>query len=138
MFGYSIVALLGTYLGITLLFFFIDFIWLGYVAKDLYREQIGSLLLDDFKIGPAAIFYLMYLVGIMIFAIIPGTDSGSFLKTMILGGLFGFFCYATYDFTNWATLKGWTPMIVAIDIAWGVFITGITATAGFYIFRALS
>lgn len=137
MFGFSLVSLLGAYFGMLLIFFAIDFIWLAYIAKDMYRNGLGHLLLDTFKVAPAAIFYLMYLCGIIIFAVVPGVESGSLLKTMLLGGLFGFFCYATYDFTNWATLKDWSPFIVFADVIWGFFITSVTAGVGFYILNFL-
>lgn len=114
------------------IFFVIDMLWLGFVARNLYTQQIGHLL------GPvnwiAAIsFYLIFLVGLVYFAIQPGM-AGPLLRAIMLGALFGFFTYATYDLTNLATLKDWPLFITFVDMAWGTFLGG--AVAGLTVFIA--
>ncbi len=113
-------------------FFIIDMIWLGFVANKFYQSQLGHLL------GPvnwpaAIIFYLIYIVGIIFFAVLPGLEANSWQKALILGALFGFFCYATYDFTNLATLKDWPLTVVIVDVLWGTFLTGSVATVSYFL-----
>ena len=114
-------------------FFIIDMAWLGFVAKDIYKKYLGNLLSDNVNWAAAIIFYLLFVVGIFIFAIMPSVDKNSLQSAIILGALFGFFTYATYDLTNLATLKDWSLTIVFIDIIWGAVLTSIVSTAGFYI-----
>lgn len=117
-------------------FFVIDMLWLGFIAKDIYQSKLAAFL------GPvnwpaAIIFYLIYIVGIIIFAVAPALAAQSLMKAVVLGGLFGFFAYATYDLTNLATLKDWPLSIVFIDIVWGVVLTGSVATASYLIGKSL-
>ena len=119
-------------------FFIIDMAWLGFVAKDIYKKYLGNLLSDNVNWVAAIVFYLLFVVGIFIFAIMPSVDKNSLQSAIILGALFGFFTYATYDLTNLATLKDWSLTIVFIDIIWGAVLTGIVSTAGFYIVRYMS
>lgn len=114
-------------------FFIIDMAWLGFVAKDIYKKYLGNLLSDNVNWVAAIVFYLLFVVGVFIFAIMPSVDKNSLQSAIILGALFGFFTYATYDLTNLATLKDWPLTIVFIDIVWGAVLTGIVSTAGFYI-----
>lgn len=116
-------------------FFLIDMLWLGLVANKFYQSQLGHLL------GPvnwtaAIVFYLMYIVGILIFAIVPALDAQSLSKALLFGALFGFFTYATYDFTNLATLKDWPLMVVIVDVLWGTVLSGSVATVGFLLGKA--
>lgn len=116
-------------------FFLIDMLWLGLVANKFYQSQLGHLL------GPvnwtaAIVFYLMYIVGILIFAIVPALDAQSLSKALLLGALFGFFTYATYDFTNLATLKDWPLMVVIVDVLWGTVLSGSVATVGYLLGKA--
>lgn len=119
------------YISTAAIFLTIDFIWLGLVAKNFYHEQLGHLMLDEVNLPMAAGFYLIYAVGIVIFAISPALQSGKWITALTLGALFGFFAYATYDFTNMATLKDWPFLMSYVDIAWGTFITGVSATLGY-------
>lgn len=111
-------------------FFAIDFVWLSRVASTFYRDQIGSILLDDFRMGWAAGFYLLYGIGIIVFAVKPGLDSGNILVAAGFGALFGAMCYGTYDFTNLATLKAYTIPVTFTDWIWGTVLTGFSAMAG--------
>lgn len=121
------------YLLTALVFFAIDLLWLGIVARDLYSRFLGHLLAENVRWAAAVIFYLLFIVGIFIFAILPGLDRESASHALIMGALFGFFTYATYDLTNLATLAGWPLGIVFIDIAWGMVLTGSVALAGYHI-----
>lgn len=112
------------------IFLLADAVWLGLIAKDLYRAQIGHLLAADFRIGPAILFYLMYLVGIVYFAISPALASGRWQDAILPGALFGFMAYGTYDLTNWAVMRDWPAGITFIDLAWGTVLTTAAATAG--------
>jgi uncharacterized membrane protein len=112
-------------------FLLVDMVWLGFAAKAFYRTNIGALLADQINIAAAVIFYLLYIVGIVIFAISPALESGSWRTSLIMGSLFGFFAYATYDMTNLATLRDWPVAVAVVDMAWGAFLTGLSATAGF-------
>lgn len=125
------------YLLTALVFFGIDIVWLGVVAQKLYQKYLGSFLSDQVNWTAAIIFYLLFIVGIFIFAIVPAHEKNSLQTAILFGVLFGFFTYATYDLTNYATLKDWPVQIVFIDILWGVILTGATAVAGFYIMKWL-
>ena len=125
--------LIIAYFATMVVFFAIDFIWLGTVAKSFYQGQIGPLLLDEFRIGVAVAFYVIYLAGVIFFAVNPALQAQSVTKALIYGGLFGFFCYATYDFTNLATLKGYTVTVALVDLAWGTSLTGVSAAIGTWI-----
>jgi uncharacterized membrane protein len=121
--------------GITL--FAVDLVWLGIVAKSFYRDQIGPLMLDQINIPAAILFYALYVVGVVIFAVAPALHASSWRTAIVLGALFGFFAYATYDMTNLATLRGWPIAVVVVDIAWGTFLTAISATAAFMVTQCL-
>jgi uncharacterized membrane protein len=121
-----------------IVFLVIDLVWLGLVAKDLYRRQLGNLLSENVNWPAAIIFYLLFVAGVFIFAIYPAFEKQSLQHAIILGALFGFFTYATYDLTNLATLKGWPIKIVLIDIVWGMVLTSSVSTAGFFIIKKLS
>ncbi len=127
----TITKLLLSYLATTVVFFALDMLWLGVLAKDLYRKYLGSFLSDQVNWTAAIIFYLLFIVGIFIFAILPAVEKGSLLRAITLGALFGFFTYATYDLTNLATLKGWPITIVLIDIVWGAVLTASVSAAGY-------
>ncbi len=116
----------------------LDFLWIGFVARGFYQAQVGGLLLAPPKWGVAALFYLLYVVGVVVFAVLPALEAGSWLRAMALGGLFGFFCYATYDLTNLATLKGWTAPMAIVDIGWGIVISAACAAVGYLAARALA
>ena len=116
-------------------FFIVDMAWLGLIAKDLYKKYLGGFLSEQVNWTAAVIFYLLFIVGVFIFAIMPSVEKNSVVSAITLGALFGFFTYATYDLTNLATLKGWPISIVFIDIIWGSVLTGIVSTAGFYIVK---
>lgn len=104
-------------------FFSIDMLWLGVVAKKLYRQELGFILSDEVNWMAALIFYAIYLVGVLHFAVIPALKEQSCMTALIQGAALGFLCYATYDLTNMATISKWPLKIVIIDIIWGTFLT---------------
>jgi len=109
----------------------VDGFWLTVVAKSFYAKHLGYLMSPKPNWFAAGIFYLGYVFGIIIFAISPAMRENSFGKALLLGALFGMFCYATYDLTNLATVKNWPWFITVIDIVWGATVTMIVAGAGF-------
>ena len=121
----------AAYLATLTFFVVIDFIWLGFVAREFYRSSIGHLMGDGFNIPAAIIFYLVYVAGIVHFAVNPALDANNLAKAAMLGLAFGFFAYATYDLTNLATLRDWPIGITLADIAWGSILTGAAAAFGF-------
>ena len=121
------------YISTTLIFLAIDSIWLGLVASNFYKEQLGHLMLENPKLHIAAIFYIFYTIGIVLFAVKPALDAQNFLLALGYGALFGFLAYGTYDFTNMATLKDWPTKVSVIDILWGTSLTSATAIAGYFI-----
>ena len=121
------------YLVALFVFFAIDLLWLGVIAKNLYREQIGFLMADEIRWGAAFIFYGLYLFGLVFFAIMPAFKQGMWNTALLNGALFGLICYATYDLTNLATLKGWPVKIVIYDLIWGTFISGIVCLITFWV-----
>jgi uncharacterized membrane protein len=116
-------------------FFGIDMLWIGIMAKDFYRNNLGHLLRPDINWAAALIFYLLYIVGILIFATLPALEKQSLRQAVVLGALFGFFAYTTYDLSNLATLKDWPVNVVFVDILWGMFVTASVAAASFFIGR---
>lgn len=121
---------LAAYAFTAVVFLAIDFLWLSKIARRFYVDALGDLLLDAPKLGAAAGFYALYVVGIVIFAVAPALREGSVLTALGYGALFGFFAYATYDMTNYATLRGWPLSVVVVDIAWGTVLTGVSAALG--------
>jgi uncharacterized membrane protein len=122
--------LLLPYLVSAAAFLVIDLIWLGVIAKDFYRRELGALMLDKINIPVALIFYVIFPVGLTIFAVGPALDQGGVWRAFTLGALFGFFAYATYDLTNLATLKNWPLAMSLADMAWGALLSGTCAAIG--------
>jgi uncharacterized membrane protein len=121
------------YLVSLIVFLAIDLLWLGVIAKNLYSQQIGFLLADQVNWKAAIIFYALYLVGLVFFAIMPAFKDGNWHIALLNGALFGLICYATYDLTNLATLKGWPVKIVIYDLIWGTFISSSVSLITFFI-----
>ncbi len=119
------------------IFFAIDLLWLGVIAKDLYKDQLGSLLSHEVHWGPALLFYFLYMAGLVFFAISPALREADWLSSLLYGGFFGLVCYSTYDLTNLATLKGWPMKLVIVDLLWGVFISASTSLITFWIGKGL-
>ena len=126
---------MGTYAITLLIFFAIDLVWLGVVAKSFYRQHIGHLMSPDVNWGAAVLFYAVYIAGIVFFAIKPAIEAGSASRALAYGAFFGFIAYATYDLTNQATMKDWPVLVTVVDLAWG---TVLTATVAFLSYQVSS
>ncbi len=123
---------LVTYAATLVAFLAIDFVWLGFVAKNFYKDQLGHMMLERPLLGIALVFYLLYALGIVVFAVTPGLREGSWRTAALMGGLLGLVAYGTYDLTNFATLKTWPVAMTFVDMAWGMVLTAATASAGYY------
>lgn len=120
-----------------IVFFVIDIIWLGLIARKLYQNQIGSLLKANVNWVAAMIFYFLFIAGVVVFVIQPSVDKQSLTQVMLLGAFFGLVTYATYDLTNLATMKDWPLSITLIDLAWGTFLGFSTSTLTYLIYNWL-
>ncbi len=120
----------ATYAATAIAMVLLDLLWLGLIARSLYQQGIGHLMAEQPRWGVAVLFYLMYAAGIVLFAVAASEGSSGFTKAAVLGALFGFFAYATYDLTNLATLKGWPATLSLVDMAWGSFVSAVSAIAG--------
>jgi len=115
------------YIATLVAFTVIDFLWLGVVAKDFYRRELGPLMAEEINLAAGGLFYLMMAAGIVIFAVLPALSSGGVTKAAALGCLLGLLAYATFDLTNLAIIKGFTWRMAVVDMAWGAALTGTTA-----------
>lgn len=130
-------TLLIAYIATAAVFLVLDIIWLGIIARGFYAQQLAGIVVVEVKTAWALAFYLAYVAGIVIFAVRPALTSEDWRTALLFGALFGFFCYATYDFTNMATIKGWPMKMVLIDVVWGTILTGLSAGAGYLLTRAV-
>ena len=121
-----------------LVFLAIDAIWLTLAAQRLYRPLMGDMLVENFRLMPAMLFYFIYIAGIVVFAIVPALASDKWTTAASYGAFLGLFAYATYDLTNQATLKDWPLAVTVADLCWGTFLTAVAATAGFLLTRAFT
>ncbi len=108
----------------------LDIVWLGFVAKPMYQQGIGHLMADRPNIAVAVLFYALFALGLMMFAVAPHRDAETGRDTLVAAALFGFFAYATYDLTNLATLKQWPWLLSLVDIGWGCAVSAASAAAG--------
>lgn len=125
------------YIVTMIVFFAIDIAWLGFIARKLYRESLGYIMADSTNWPAAVIFYAMYIGGILFFVLNPALKNDSITYAILVGALFGFITYATYDMTNLATLKDWPLKITIIDILWGTSLNALTAGVSFYIIKLM-
>lgn len=132
----TLIQYIYVYLVTVPVFFTIDIIWLAVVANKFYQTHLGYLM-GPVNWSAATIFYLLYIVGIVVFAIVPGLEAGSIGKTILLGALFGFLAYATYDLTNLATVRDWPLVVTIVDILWGTVLTSTVAVCGYYLAKTL-
>jgi uncharacterized membrane protein len=123
----SIKNILPMYLLTLLVFFLIDMVWLGLVAKNFYRQHLGGMLSAKVVWPAAILFYLLFIDGLLLFVIEPA--QGSALQALWKGAVFGLIAYATYDLTNLATLKNWPLLVTVVDLVWG---TALGAAVSFF------
>jgi uncharacterized membrane protein len=112
-------------------FFAVDMVWLGLIAKPFYAKQIGHLMAAKVRWTPALLFYFLYIAGIVFFAVLPALERGGLGRAVLSGAVLGLIAYATYDLTNLATLREWPVLVTVIDLVWGMVLTGSVAAAGF-------
>ncbi len=118
-------------------FLAVDLLWLGVLARSFYARELGPLMRPDVRWGAAFLFYAIYVGGILALAVMPALDRESLARAIVLGATLGLVAYAAYDLTNLATLAGFPARMVAVDLAWGMVLTGTVAAAGFGIARWL-
>ena len=121
----------------SLIFLIIDVIWLSFATKSFYRPLIGNLLTDKPVMWAAALFYIVYVFGMAIVVIHPCIESGTLLKTLYTGFIFGLVAYGTYNLTNMAVLRGWSPTVTFVDMFWGGSLTAVSATSGLYLAKKI-
>jgi uncharacterized membrane protein len=126
------IKLISTYFIALIVFFAIDMVWLGVISKNYYKQKLGFILSPEPNWAAGIIFYLIYIGGIMFFAINPGLKEMSWQTALINGAVLGALCYATYDLTNMATIAKWPIEIVIIDIIWGMVLTGSVSIITFF------
>ena len=125
------------YISTLLTFVVIDMVWLATMTPRFYRPTLGDILISGVNLPPALVFYLLYPIGLLVFAISPALKSGSIKTAILYGALFGFFTYATYDISNYATLRNWTLQLTLTDVAWGTILAAIASVAGFWVVSRL-
>jgi uncharacterized membrane protein len=128
---------LKLYLASLVVFFAVDMVWLGLVASSFYKKHLGYLMAPTINWYAAIIFYLLFILGILVFVVLPGIKENSLPNTILRAVLFGLITYATYDLTNLATVKDWPLMITLVDLCWGMVLSTIVSAAGFYVAKWL-
>jgi uncharacterized membrane protein len=129
-FGVAWVATAAVFLGL-------DAVWLSFSASALYRPLLGDLLREDFLLAPAGLFYLIYTIGIVVFAVSPALATGRWSAAGLRGLFLGLFGYGVYDLTNQATLRNWPVAVTVADLIWGALLTAVAAIAGLLAARAV-
>ena len=126
------------YIGALVAFLVLDGLWLGVLMSSTYKELLGSLMLAQPKWGPAIVFYLMYVLGVVFFVVLPALARASARRAALAGAFFGLVAYGTYDMTNWATLQGWSAQLALMDMAWGGLLTCLASLSGYWTARKLA
>lgn len=119
------------------IFLALDALWLGVITRNFYKEQIGFLMKSNVNWTAALIFYILFIVGLVLFVISPALANGSWVQALLMGALFGLVTYATYDLTNLATLKDWPLLVTVVDLIWGAFISAAVSVATYIIVTKL-
>ena len=122
-----------TYLGTGLAFAAVDFVWLAWLSAGIYRPTLDPVLAPEVNMVAAVIFYLAYVLGVVVLAVVPAGREGRWTKAALTGAMLGAFAYATYDLTNQATLKTWSTVVTLADMAWGTVVTTAAASAGYFV-----
>ncbi|MEM5475847.1 DUF2177 family protein [Pacificibacter sp. AS14] len=126
------------YISTVIVFLVMDAVFLKTVMRPIFEARLDDWLLQDFRMGPAAVFYLAYIGGLLFFVSLPNFETGSIIGVFAKGALLGMMAYGTYEFTNYATLTRWDPLMVAVDVTWGAVLTGTSAALGVLITRAVT
>ncbi len=128
---------LKLYLPTAVVFFAIDLVWLGVVAAGFYQRHLGHLLAENVQWGPALLFYLIFIAGMLVFAVLPGLAAGSLTRALALGAFLGFMAYATFDLTCLALFRDFPTVVVVVDMIWGTVLSTTVTAAGYGIGRWL-
>lgn len=123
------------YLATFTVFLAVDMLWLGLIARTFYKKHLGYLMAPDVNWYAALIFYFLFILGILVFVVVPGIKENALPMMLVKAALFGLVTYATYDLTNLATVKDWPLIITVVDLVWGMVLTSIVSLAGFFIGR---
>ncbi len=115
------------------LFLVMDLVWIGIIAKDFYRVQIGALMKADVNWIAAVFFYVLFITGLVLFVILPSMEKQSLVHALVFGALFGLVCYATYDLTNLALAKNWPVLVTIVDLVWGASVSAFVSGTTYYI-----
>jgi len=129
---------LKLYFATLVVFFAVDMIWLGLIARAFYKKHLGFLMAPEVNWYAAIIFYLIFIAGILVFVVVPGIRENDLTTTLLKAAFFGLITYATYDLTNLATVKNWPLLITVVDLVWGMVLTTIVSLAGFFIGKWLA
>lgn len=129
---------LKLYLATLVVFFAVDIIWLGLVARTFYRKQLDFLLAPNTNWIAAIAFYLLFILGILVFVVVPGLEDDSLKTTLLRAALFGLITYATYDLTNLATVKDWPVLVTVVDLVWGIVLSVTVSLVSFGVGKWLS
>lgn len=124
---------LTQFLVVLVVFFAIDIFWLGVVAKNLYAKYLGFIMAPNVNWAAALLFYVIFIIGVMVFVLQPALEKQSLMHAFIMGAFFGFVTYATYDLTNLATLKDWPITITIIDLIWGTVLSSSVSVISYLI-----
>lgn len=119
-------------------FLVIDLVWLVVVARSFYKKYLGDLLKPDVNWAAAISFYVLFMIGLIVFVIQPALDKQSWAHALVYGGLFGFMTYATYDLTNLATLRDWPAIVTYVDIVWGTVLASSICTITYFVATRLN
>ncbi|MEQ8747717.1 DUF2177 family protein [Pyruvatibacter sp.] len=128
---------LPVYFITAVVFLVLDYVWLGHVARDYYARELGDLMRDTPNFVVAGLFYAIYAAGIVLFAVLPAQNAGSWQVAAALGACLGFLAYGTYDATNLATIKGWPVAMSFVDVTWGTVLTATSASIAYLITAAI-
>ena len=125
------------YIAVAVVFFGLDFLWLSRFALDMYKREIGPLLLDQPNLLISALFYLVFVLGLVLLVVLPALNGSGWVSALWMGAVLGLVAYGTFDITNLATLKGWSQTLALADLAWGTALSAVSATAGYLVVSAL-
>jgi len=129
---------LKLYLATFIAFLAIDMVWLGLVARTFYRKYLGFLMAPNPNWLAAILFYLLFIFGVLVLAVLPGLELNSLKTTLLRGAIFGLVAYATYDLTNLATVKDWPLIVTVVDMIWGTVLSTVVSYAGYLAGKWLS
>jgi uncharacterized membrane protein len=129
---------LKLYFATLAVFFAVDMLWLGFIARTFYKKHLGFLMAPEVNWYAALIFYFIFIVGVLVFVVIPGLKENDLTMLIVKAAFFGFITYATYDLTNLATVKDWPLIITLVDLVWGMVLTTIVSVAGYFIGKWIS